>query len=211
VNKFIFLIIFLVLFVNIIVNAPTAVLAKEPSVFNTEEIQKDPLKDPIAEADLIALGTITDKKYEIASVILNTDNITSGKFAYTIFTLSVEKVIKGNPDIKEVSIKNSGSPLDDRGIAMPSEAVFDVGDHVLAVLTHEEGTTYSFVQPGGIVWLNRGAVVLPGDATDLQYSLGRIVKIMLLKHIPITLPRSEWPPLPTSSPNVPPFPKGLPE
>ncbi len=84
---------------------PVAVQAKDPPHFNTEEINRDPLAEPTVKADLIVLGTITDQMYEVITVggspqktnltsdNISTDNINLGKSAYTIFTLSVEKVI----------------------------------------------------------------------------------------------------------------------
>jgi hypothetical protein len=174
-------------------------------------IYHDPLTDPVVKADLIVLGTVTGIESRIEIYMPPSDNVTKISLAYEYFRLSVEKVIKGDPAIKEVSIKGSASPLDDRGIRMPTELVFEAGDRPLVILTHKEGTTYSLVQPGGIAWIERKGMVGVGVDTELQYRLGRIIKIMLIKHVPITLPRSEWPPLPTSSPNVPPLPKGLPQ
>lgn len=54
--------------------------------------QPDPLTNTVLEADLIVLGTINDKKYDIVKA--DSGNVT-GTFSYTIFTLTVEKMIKG--------------------------------------------------------------------------------------------------------------------
>lgn len=141
-KRFSFTVILLLLFTNVIGMIGTGkVAAEEPPVFDAEEIQINQLKDPVAKADLIALGTITDKKYEVVSVGLNTDNV-PGKFAYTIFTLSVEKVIKGNPDTKEVLIKVKGGPIG-QVYQVPTGAYFSISDRMLALLHLEEDNVYT--------------------------------------------------------------------
>ncbi len=172
--------------------------------------QQDPLTDPVVKADLIVLGTVTGIESRIEIYMPPSDNITKVPVPYTYYALSVEKVIKGDPAIKDITIKTSGGPVGG-GVILPGDAVvFEVGDRPLVILIHKEGTIYSIVQPGGIAWIERKGMVGVGVDTELQNRLGRIIKIMLLKHIPITLPRSEWPPLPSSSPNVPPLPGGKP-
>ena len=128
-KKVSFMVILLLLLVNMIGLINTGeVYAKAPPVFNTEEINRDPLKSPVAKADLIALDTITDKKYEVVNAGLCADNVTPGKFAYTIFTLSVEKVVKGNLATKEMLIKVAGGPIGEVYQA-PTGAYFSISDH----------------------------------------------------------------------------------
>ena len=53
------------------------------SIFGCKwESTKDPLTELVVKADLIVQGTITAQKYE------------TGRYVYTIFTLTVEKVLK---------------------------------------------------------------------------------------------------------------------
>jgi hypothetical protein len=171
------------------VNAPTVVQAKEPPVINTEEIQKDPLKDPVAKADLIALGTITDKKYEVVSVGLNTDNVTPGKFAYTLYTLSVEKVLKGDPSIKEAIIRAEGGYISDRIYQGPTGRHFRVSDHVLVGLFKQKDDVY-IVWEGenpqfadSVFWIQGSAMSID----PLELIMGRICKILRINGIPISL------------------------
>ncbi len=63
------------------------------------------LKDLVVKSDYIVMGTVADKKVEVVTV---GEGKLAGKRAYTIFTLSVEKVIKGDPDTKEVLIRVEG-------------------------------------------------------------------------------------------------------
>ena len=116
-------------------------------------ITPDPMTDMVIKADLIVLGTITEKRYDVVTIV--SENST-GKFAYTLFTLSVEKVIKGNPDTKEVSIKVEGGPIGEV-YQLPTGAYFSISDRVLVLLHLEEGNVYT--KPyGGIVWSESPAI-----------------------------------------------------
>jgi len=86
----------------------------------------DPLTDEVIKADLIALGTITDNRSEVVNVVSGNR---TGKFAYTLFTLSVEKVIKGDPLTKEVIIRVSGGYMGDGTYQGPTGAYFSISDH----------------------------------------------------------------------------------
>jgi hypothetical protein len=171
----------------------------------------DPLTDMVIKADLIVLGTITDKKYEIVTVSptdnasqeakagepksgsTSTENITLGKFTYTIFTLSVEKVIKGDPTTKQVFIKTIG------GEEVGSYFLFK--DRILALLNRLDDNIYT-VPRYGIMWFE-SPTARAESVVKLQDAIGRILKIMTVNNIPIALPPSEWPPLPATGPVSP--------
>jgi hypothetical protein len=159
---------------------------------------RDPLTDTVIKADLIVLGTITDNRTEVVTIVSGN---TTGKFAYTFFTLSVEKVIKGNPDTKEVLIKVEGGPIGDvyQG---PTGAYFSISDRILAALHLEEDNIYT-VPHAGIVWYESPAIGAK-SIVGLPESIGRIIQIMVANNIPVALPHSEWPPLPVPVPESPP-------
>jgi hypothetical protein len=189
-----FLVILLLLLVNMIglINAGE-VNAKAPPVFNTNEIQKDPLKAPVEKADLIALGTITNNKYEIADE-LSADNCYSRKSAYTSFTLSVEKVIKGNTDAKEVLIRVEGGPIGGKYL-LPTGRYFRISDHVLVGLIEQKDGAYTLFETpqynngkfsrsnDSVFWIH-GITI---SRASLKETTGRIVKIMLAQNIPVAL------------------------
>jgi hypothetical protein len=160
---------------------------------------RDPLTDTVIKTDLIVLGTITDNSTEVVTVI--SDNST-GKFAYTFFTLSVEKVIKGNPDTKEVLIKVEGGPIGGGVYQGPTGAYFLLQDRILASLHLEEDNVY-IIPSSGVVWSERPTIGAK-SIVGLQESIGRIIQIMLANNITIALPHSEWPPLPAPVPVSPP-------
>ena len=183
----------LVLFLSIMTfNISGEVQAKGPPDYNAEAIQKDTIKDTIANADLIVLGTITDKKYDVVTV--GSGN-TTGKYAYTIFTLSIEKVIKGEPSTKQVFIKVAGGYIGEI-YQVPIGKYFRISDHVLVSLIKKDADVYSLFEVlpkggqipidsnGGVLWID-GSVI--SSSTPLQEMMGRVAKIMLANNIPISL------------------------
>jgi len=146
-----------------------------PSIY----IGPDPLTDTVLKADLIVLGTITDKRYEVVTV--KSGNVT-GKFAYTIFTLSVEKVIKGAPDTKEVLIKVEGGPIGDIYQA-PTGWYFSISDRVLLSLNKGDDNIYSLPYLG-VLWIKGSKVI---SNPELQDMMGRVCKILRENNIPISL------------------------
>jgi hypothetical protein len=160
---------------------------------------RDPLTETVIKADLIVLGTVTDNSTEVVTIV--SENST-GKRAYTFFTLSVEKVIKGNPDTKKVLIKVKGGPLGGEEYQEPTGAYFYIADRILVLLNLEEGNVYTLPY-ASIVWSESPAIGAK-SIESLSYSIGRIIQIMRENNIPIALPASEWPPLPAPVPVSPP-------
>jgi hypothetical protein len=108
---------------------------------------------------------------------------------YTIFTLSVEKVIKGDPAITEVFIKTLG------GAAVTPP--FSPKEKILTLL--EQGNdNYYTVSKYGVQWFEDTAIGVT-SRVHLQDAIGYILQIMKMNNVPISLPRSEWPPLPVGS------------
>jgi len=146
--------------------------------------QTDYLTDNVLKSDLIVFGTITDEKYDILPV--DSVNATYSHI-YTIFTLTVEKVIKGNPDTKEVLIKVFGNP--DNPGPEPVTHYFHITDKTLVLLHLDDDGKYSIIYPG-IAWLEAGHYT---PTESLESVIGRIIKIMVDNKIPVALPPSEWP------------------
>ena len=151
---------------------------------------RDPLTDTVVKADLIVLGTITDNRTEVVTVVSGN---TTGKFAYTFFTLSMDKVIKGDPDTREVLIKTEGGPMDDvyQG---PTGPYFLISDRILSALHLEEDNVYT-IPSSGVFWVEQPSIGAK-SIVGLQESIGRIIQIMTANNIPVALPHSEWPPMP---------------
>jgi hypothetical protein len=152
----------------------------------------------VIKADFIVLGNITDNRTEVVTVVSGN---TTGKFAYTFFTLSIEKVIKGDPDIKEVLIKTEGGPIGEV-YQVPTGAYFSISDRVFALLHREEDNVYTLLY-GGMPWFESTATGVT-SRVNLPDSIGRIIQIMIANNIPVALPASEWPPLPVPVPASPP-------
>jgi hypothetical protein len=159
---------------------------------STLESESDPLTDTVIGADLIALGTITDNRTDVVTLV--SENGT-GKLAYTLFTLSVEKVIKGDPSIKEAIIRVPGGYIGDGVYQLPTEDYFRISDHVLVSLIHEDADVYTlFAAPrrgkwipihgdSGILWIQGSAM----SRVPLEEIMGRICKILRINGIPNSL------------------------
>jgi len=186
----------------------------------------DPLTDIVVKADLIVLGTITDKKYEIVTVGLkskesnlagdnttqeakageldcnniNTNNITPGKFTYTIFTLSIEEMIKGDPTTKQVFIKVIGGLAGSPGPEPPGP-YFSITDRILTLLNRLDDNVYT-VPYGGIQWIESPSIGAK-SVVKLQDAIGHVIQIMKANNIPISLKITYLPPVPPPVPATP--------
>jgi hypothetical protein len=149
------------------------------------------------QSDLIVLGTITDKKYDL--VTIESGN-SSGFRPYTIFTLSVEKVIKGETDTDEVFIRVPGGPIGEV-FQQPTEGYFPESTRMLVLLFHNDNGFYT-IPHHGITWFE-SIDPKAKSVISLDDSLGNIIALMKNNNIPISLPPSEWPPLP-AEPILPP-------
>jgi hypothetical protein len=163
---------------------PTTPIITNPTPTGTST--PDPLTESVIKADLIVLGTITDKKYE--TVTIGSGN-TTGKYTYTIFTLVVEKVIKGDPTTTQVSIKTLGFETD------PS--YFLLKDKILVLLNRQNDNYYT-LSKWGLQWFESPSTGAK-PIVNLQEAIGHIIQIMKVNNVPITLPTSEWPTLPTDT------------
>lgn len=172
----------------------------------TTSAEPDTWTETVLKADLIVLGTITDLKYQVVTTyhgdnlterFPSTDNLTVvRRYAYTIFTLTVERVIKGDPNTREVFIKKPGGPLGNNIYQAPSPGSSGVSlsDRVLLTLKqNEDGTYYDFYVPakgepiyiegkGGVLWLEGNSTINLNEVT------GRILQIMIKNNIPVAIP-----------------------
>jgi DNA-binding beta-propeller fold protein YncE len=153
-----------------------------PTIIPLEVTPVDLLTEVVVEADCIALGTITDKQYDTTSNIV-----------YTIFTLSVEKMIRGNPDSKEMFIKLPGGETDEYSMIIPGALYFSVPETVLLCLKKMNADVYS-VMPNGVLWGKSDVVSMQ---IDLSTVIGRVVLIMKDNNIPVALSPDAIPQLST--------------
>ena len=163
----------------------------------------DPLTDTVIQADLIALGTITDNRSDV--MIVATGNSTV-KHPYTFFTLSVETVIKGDPSIREAIIRVPGGPINGKYL-LPTERYFLINDHVLVSLIREDADVYTLFRAPKknlfglpIPTIDDGVLWIRGSATSrepLELIMGRICQVLRLNGIPNSLkepcPEPAWP------------------
>jgi hypothetical protein len=157
------------------------------------------IENNVIKADFIILGTITDFRYEKA-------NDLSGNAVYTIFTLTAEKTIKGDPNTKEVFIKLPGGII--RGTVgtdgkskdfeeLPSRGYFHITDKVLVCLQKGEVDYYCVMIPLGTLWAktfdgNEFVLSKPnGERMTLKWMMGFTIKTMRENNIPIGLPPNE--------------------
>ena len=146
----------------------------------------DPLTETVIKADLIVLGTVTDNRTEVVTIVSGN---TTGKFAYTLYTLSVEKVLKGDPSIKEAIIRAEGGYIGDGIYQGPTGRHFRVSDHVLVGLFKQKDDVYIVWEgenpqfAGSVFWIQGSAMSID----PLELIMGRICKILRINGIPNSL------------------------
>jgi hypothetical protein len=114
----------------------SSIIPIPPSSTNTHvlptEFLKDSLNDLIVTSDSIVYGIVTSQRFETVAQ-------GKGTFTYTYTTLTVDKVIKGDFNTKEVIIKTAGG----QGIMIPGELYLLMSDKVLICLHKENDNIYS--------------------------------------------------------------------
>jgi hypothetical protein len=147
------------------------------------------LEYAVINADIIAQGIITKSEYKELKESVVRDN--------TIFTLSISKVIKGNPKTKNILIKVKEGSLPN-GLTGEFQDSSDHGyvlqDEVLDCFQYLDADYYYGI-PGG-EWMKSDQQYI-SKKTTIEEHLGKILKIMYANDLPISLPKSEWPPYPT--------------
>lgn len=144
------------------------------------------LEYAVINADIIAHGVITNREYKE----FRDDPVTT----HTIYTLSIDQVVEGNPNTKEVLIKIEGGVRPDgTSVAVfDGERGYDIQDELLACFRIPENTYFSVIQGG--TWIKGKNI---SSRESFQKHLGKILKIMYANDLPISLPKSEWPSYPT--------------
>jgi hypothetical protein len=156
----------------------------------------DPWTDAVIKTELIVYGTFTNNRYEVTTII-HSDNRT-GTFAYTISTLTIEKVIKGDPSIKEVYLKAPGGIIEEPGRTTIQDSPGpSIGTKIMLGLNKKDGFYYPVSSDP--FWIETSSEPKIMSYQPLNYEIGRIIKIMPDNNIPITLPHSEWPPIPAAT------------
>jgi hypothetical protein len=169
-----------------------SVIISHAPASSTYENESDPLTDIVIKADIIALGTITDNRTEIVTTV--SENYTS-KFAYTLYTFSIDKVIKGDPSIKEAIIREEGGYIGD-GIYQGSQGSWNfwISDYaILGLMRGSDDEYILFAAPYEGKFLEEGVnsvLWIQGSATSrepLESIMGRICKILRINGVPNSL------------------------
>jgi hypothetical protein len=165
--------------------------------------------DPESQKSTAYMTWIIKRTHLIASGMImarNYDNQTTTQF----FTFSLDKIIKGKSDQKELTIKVVSGLTDPPPLPQDEHWWFDLGEKLIVSLKNEHDSIYTLYYDDyqGRFWTDKlerqqpPATIAIGDArfTNSQQVLGFILAIMQANHIPIALPPSEWPPVPVIKP-----------
>jgi hypothetical protein len=176
---------------------PIPLRTKEtPPVSSPVVFQEGHFKEAVIESEYIVTGTISDKKYETITY----DN--QVKFVYTIYTLKVDKIIKGDPNNSELYVKTLGGKIDEnRESILAGEIIFDIPSDVLGLTRKDEFNTYHIEEDDentyfighGPLWVDSAT---RSTSPDLETTIGWLINDLRANNIPITLPDKDWPPLP---------------
>jgi hypothetical protein len=113
----------------------------------------------------------------------------------TVYTLTIEKVIKGNFFSNQILFK---SQQGQDNISLEN-SYYSLSAQILGGFKNQEDGYYSLV-PNGEFWYKSESI---SSAKSLNQLLGCILSIMLEQNLPITLNESEWPPIPAEPIQVP--------
>jgi hypothetical protein len=168
-------------------------------VYPFSELRYKPFEDLAIQADCITVADVTTAKAE--------RSLPGDKFqgwVYTTFTLTIDKLIKGDVGIKEVFIRLPGGIINDEvgySNAPWMQGVLSLEDKVLVGLKKEDNGYYSGL-PWGLPWARKPdgyeyvMTLDTGERLTLQKLLGIMIQTMLANNIPVALPPSEFPPIP---------------
>lgn len=167
-------------------------------VFPTEFI-KDPLNGLIVVSDCIVSGNVTAQIYEV---------VTHGNstWPYTYSTLTIDKVIKGDPTLKEAVIRT----MSYQGQAAPGVTYIGKNAKYLICLHQEIDNLYTPesgpLPTSGPFPIDSSTAGILWDKSVYQKEdeiIARVIQIMRANQIPVALPVNEWPPLPTGPVKIP--------
>lgn len=144
----------------------------------------DPLEYITLNSDCIIVGTITDQEYEILTTF---DGTRTHRIPNTIFTVSIEKVIKGDVKGSKVLFRVEGGPIDDKGWLLPPKEYYGIGEKIIACLSDNcRGIYGSIVVPW--YYSERGST-----GAKREDIICRIINIMKKHKIPVSLAPDEIP------------------
>jgi hypothetical protein len=179
--------------------ATSNIPSSSPPVYSDDIFWYKPFQDLAIQADCIIVANVIAAKAERAKP----EDIYP-HWVYTTFTLTVEKLIKGDPDIKEVFIREPGGTINDEMgyLKVPwMQVAFTLNEKALACLKKEDNGYYSVLN-WGIPWAQESdgykyeMTMGNGERMTLEKLLGIIIQTMLANNIPVALPPSEFPPIP---------------
>jgi hypothetical protein len=182
-------------------NSPPTSLSPSPSFSPSKtpilptEFLKDPLNGMVVQADVIVFGNISAQRYETVA-----QGDRGGSFTYTYSTLSVDKILKGDPNSRQIIIKTAGIAVGVTNIQLAEKLLICLHKGNDNIYTPEPGPmpTSGMVPidstTGGIIWEKSSTV---STSPSIENALGRVIQIMRANQIPVALPIDQWPSLPT--------------
>lgn len=144
-----------------------------------------PLDELVKKSDYIVIGTFTDKESYW-------EEVGQGRIIFTNFTLAVEKVIKGESKVEEITVVGGGGEVDGIRSYTTAGASITLNTRVIVFLTrYKEGDDRFYVMGA-----NQGIQYLDSkwqywEEGGRERYISSIVKIMVDNHIPVSLPLSE--------------------
>jgi hypothetical protein len=163
------------------------------------EYLKDPLNGIVVKADCIVSGNITSQRLETVPQ-------GSGTFTYTYSTLTIDKVIKGDSETKELIIKTHGIAFGETQLQVAAKyliCLHKIGDDLFAPEYGPMPTSGTFPidsTDAGVLWVKSKTV---STRNPLDEVVGRVIQIMRANNIPVALPQDQWPPLPIGPVKLP--------
>ncbi|MBN1190220.1 MAG: hypothetical protein JXA46_10740 [Dehalococcoidales bacterium] len=172
-------------------------ISKPPPTFDiTLPTEAANIENVVLAADLIVIGEITGIKYEVVEEEI-------GRLIYTIYTLKIEKTIKGDEKIKEVYFWALGGNNGETAMVYIFHHKFDITDRLMICLQKRPDDTYDVLfndGSNGQLWLESKVWKM---SYDMDTVLGWVILVMKKNNIPIVLPQKDRPLLPGVTTKMP--------
>jgi hypothetical protein len=171
-------------------STPEKMPSTKPGKTN-EQSQIDLITEPVVKADSIVIGTVVSKTYTRGNSAENEEI----SLIYSLVTISIEKVIKGETNAKDLLLKvleegqvgdsQTGTSYQLINALEGSLFHYVISNKMLVCVAKSTGHNYYTVPRYGVIYINEN------PSQDITSVTRRVTQIMMKNNIPVALPNDE--------------------